>query len=87
VTELAALVGFRSLNTTARPGATSASHDGLLRIADRVSDIIARREAAQTHDTTAAERWLDEGGSFSPAAVAVAIDATVGAGAPAPGRR
>jgi uncharacterized protein YegP (UPF0339 family) len=36
---------------------------------DRPVDLVARREAAVARDDSDAERWLDEGGSFSSEAV------------------
>lgn len=71
VGELAEIVGFRSIKPR-----DSAADDGPpgrhQRIADRVEDFFARREAiAQAR--LDAERWIDDGGSFSPEAVAEAM--------------
>jgi len=72
VGELAEIVGFRSIRARA-----SAVDDGPpgrhQRIADRVDDFFARREAILAQARLDAERWLDDGGSFSPEAVAEAV--------------
>ena len=85
VSDLADLVGFRSIKSaaSAADGDEPGAHQ---RIANRVEDfltrreeIIARREAllAQAgllaQSPLDAERWLDDGGSFSPEAVAEAM--------------
>jgi hypothetical protein len=66
VDELSEVVGFRSLQP----------HDAEIeeRFADRVSDLTERREARIEELRVAAERWLDEGGSFDTEAVAAALD-------------
>jgi hypothetical protein len=43
------------------------------RIADRVDDFFARREAILTQARLDAERWVDDGGRFSSEAVAEAM--------------
>jgi hypothetical protein len=72
VGELAEIVGFRSIRARA-----SAADDGPpgthQRIADRVDDFFARREASLAQARLDAERWIDDGGSFSPKAVAEAM--------------
>jgi hypothetical protein len=72
VGELAEIVGFRSIKyrdsgADHRPPGT---HE---RIADRVDDFFARREAILAQARLDAERWIDDGGSFSPEAVAEAM--------------
>ena len=50
-----------------RDGARSARFEP--GVADRPIDFMARRDAAVARDDSDAERWLDEGGSFSSEAV------------------
>jgi hypothetical protein len=72
VDELAEIAGFRSIR--ARDGALDDGPPGThQRIAGRVDDFYARREAFIAQARLDAERWLDEGGSFSPEAVAEAM--------------
>jgi hypothetical protein len=72
VGELAEIVGFRSIK--ARDGAVDDSPRGAhQRIADRVDDFFARRAATLGHVPVDGERWLDDGGSFDPEAVAEAM--------------
>jgi hypothetical protein len=72
VGELAEIVGFRSIKS--RDCAVDDGPPGThQRIADRVDDLFARREAILAQIRLDAERWIDEGGSFSPEAVAEAI--------------
>jgi hypothetical protein len=72
VGELAEIVGFRSIRS--RDGAADERPLGRhQRIADRVDDFIARREAILTRARRDARRWIDDGGSFSPEAVAEAM--------------
>jgi hypothetical protein len=72
VGELSEIVGFRA--TTPRDktgdGAVPGTHQ---RIVGRVDDLMARRQATLARDRLDAERWLDDGGSFSPEAVAEAV--------------
>jgi hypothetical protein len=72
VTELAEIVGFQSIRS--RDGAVDrgspADHE---RIADRVDDFFARREAILARARLDAERWVDDAGSFSSEAVAEAM--------------
>jgi hypothetical protein len=72
VGELAEIAGFRSIKPR-----DSAADDGPpgrhQRIADRVEDFFARREAILAQARLDAERWIDDGGSFSPEAVAEAM--------------
>lgn len=72
VGELAEIVGFRSIKPR-----DSAAEDGPpgrhQRIADRVEDFFARREAILAQARLDAERWIDDSGSFSPEAVAEAM--------------
>jgi hypothetical protein len=70
VGELAEIVGFRSIR--ARDGAGDEGETGThQRIADRLGDFLARREAILATAPLDAERWDDDGGS--PHAVAVAL--------------
>ncbi len=68
VDELAEVVGFQSITSRdgADAGGTPGTHE---RIADRIGDLMARREARLAD----AGRWLDDSGSFSSEAVAKAI--------------
>jgi len=68
VGELGEIVGFRSIDS--RGDAAPDTHQ---RIVDQVEDLFARREAALARAHVDAERWLDDGGSFSPDAVAAAM--------------
>jgi hypothetical protein len=61
VGELTEIVGFQSIED--RDGAAD----------DRVGDFYARREAILAQARLDAERWVDDGGSFSPEAVAEAM--------------
>ena len=72
VGELAEIVGFQSIKP--RDGAADDSPPGTHeRIAGRVDDFFARREAFLVQARLDAERWIDDGGSFSPEAVAEAM--------------
>jgi hypothetical protein len=72
VSELAEIVGFRAI--TDRDSAADDRSPGThQRIADRVEDLFARREAILAQARLDAERWVDDGGSFSPEAVAEAL--------------
>jgi hypothetical protein len=72
VGELAEIVGFRSIKPRAgvAAGGAAGMHE---RLADRVDDFHARREATVAQARLDAARWLDDGGSFSPQAVAEAV--------------
>jgi uncharacterized protein YbcI len=52
-----------------QPVATSASRDGQ-RAAEHQAEVTPRRDASQAQVSQDAERWLDDGGSFSSVAVA-----------------
>jgi hypothetical protein len=72
VGELAEIVGFRAIRH--RGGAADDSPPGAHeRIAGRVDDFFARREAILAQARLDAGRWVDDGGSFSPEAVAEAM--------------
>jgi hypothetical protein len=72
VGELSEIVGFRSIKPRDRAGdgGMPGTHQ---RMVARVDDLIARREAILARARLDAERWLDEGGSFNPEAVAEAM--------------
>ena len=71
VGELAEIVGFQSIKP--RDGAADGSWPRRHRpIAGRVDALFARREALLAQARLEAERWVDDGGSFSPDAVAQA---------------
>jgi hypothetical protein len=72
VGQLAEIVGFRSIRSRDR-AADDGSPGTHERIADRVEDLFARREAILAQARLDAERWIDDGGSFSPGAVAAAL--------------
>jgi Zn-finger nucleic acid-binding protein len=69
VGELAEVVGFRAIKprTVEADSGAPGTHQ---RIAGRVLDLMARREATHAEAPLDAERWLDDGGSFSPEATA-----------------
>jgi hypothetical protein len=72
VGELAEIVGFRAIKR--RDSAANDSPPGTHeRIAGRVDDFFARRKAILAQARLDAERWIDDGGSFSPEAVAKAM--------------
>jgi hypothetical protein len=71
VSGLAELVGFRRIQR--RAGAAQASSGGLQRLADRVGEIKALGQAQETQAPLDDSRWLDDGGAFSPEAVAKAV--------------
>jgi hypothetical protein len=72
VGELAEIVGFQSIKP--RDGAADDSPPGAHeRIAGRVDDFVARREAILAQARLDAVRWVDDGGSFRPEAVAEAM--------------
>lgn len=79
VGELAEVVGFRSI--TSRNGVADGDAPGRhQRLAGRVGDLMARRDAMRTlreairaQARRDADRWLDDGGSSSPEAVADAV--------------
>src|SRR5215218_10320042 len=66
VGELVEVVGFRAVKP--RDGGASGTHE---RIAVRVDDFLARREAILAQARDDAERWVDDGGSFRAEAVAL----------------
>jgi hypothetical protein len=72
VGKAAEVSGFRSIRSrdSAADGGPPGRHQ---RIADRVDDFFARREAVLAQARLDADRWLDDGGSFSPEAVAEAM--------------
>jgi hypothetical protein len=71
VGNLAEIVGFRSIRS--RDGAADNSPPGThQRIAARVDDLFARREATLAQERPEVGRWLDDGGSC-PEAVAEAM--------------
>jgi hypothetical protein len=67
VVKLTEVLGFRSPNL----------FDAEIppRIAERVADISGGRDAADAHLET--DRWLDEGGSFAPEALAEAMELAI----------
>jgi hypothetical protein len=70
VDDLAEIVGFQSIRSReSYSGAPSRNEQ----IADRVDDFFAGRRAILAQARHDAERWLDDGGSFSPEAVAAAV--------------
>jgi hypothetical protein len=72
VGELAEIVGFRAIKQ--RDSLADDSPPGThRRIAGRVDDFFARREAILAQARLDAGRWVDDGGSFSPEAVAEAM--------------
>jgi ribosomal protein S27E len=72
VGELAEVFGFRHI--TSRENVAEGGPPGRhQQIADRVDDFFARREAIVAQARLDAERWIDDGGSFSPEAVAEAV--------------
>ena len=66
------VVGFRSIGSRASAADEDATRRHR-RIAGRVDDFFTRREALLAQSRLDAERWIDDGGSFSPEAVAQAI--------------
>jgi hypothetical protein len=72
VGELAEIVGFRAIKRrdSAADDSPPGAHE---RIAGRVDDFFARREAILAQARLDAGRWVDDGGSFSPEAVAEAM--------------
>jgi hypothetical protein len=71
VGELAEIVGFQSIKQ--RDGAADGSRPRTPEpSAGRVDALFARREAVLAQAQLDAERWIDDGGSFSPEAVAQA---------------
>jgi hypothetical protein len=72
VGELAEIVGFRAIKSrdTAADDSPPGRHQ---RIAGRVDDFFARREAFLAQARLDAGGWTDDGGSLSPAAVAEAM--------------
>jgi hypothetical protein len=72
VAELSEIIGFQSIRS--RDSAVDRSAPGdHERIADRVDDFFARREAILTRAGLDAGRWVDDGGRFSSEAVAEAM--------------
>lgn len=72
VGQLSEVLGFRSIRSRdAGPeGGTGGTHQ---RMAGRIGNLVARRAAIRARDRLEAERWLDDGGSSSPEAVAEAL--------------
>jgi hypothetical protein len=71
VSELGEIVGFRSIRS--RNGAADGAPGTNERIAERVDDFFAGRRAILAQARLDAGRWLDDGGGFSPEAVAAAM--------------
>jgi ribosomal protein S27E len=71
VGELAEVFGFRHITSreNVADGGPVGRHQ---QIADRVDDFFARPAATVAQASLDAERWIDDGGSFSPEAVAAA---------------
>jgi hypothetical protein len=72
VGELAEIVGFRAIKHR-ESTADDSPPDTHQRIAGRVDDFFARREAILAQARLDAGPWVDDGGSFSPEAVAEAV--------------
>lgn len=72
VGELAEVIGFRAIKDrdSADEGSPPRTHQ---RIAGRVDDFFARRKAILAEARLDGARWMDDGGSLSPEAVAEAI--------------
>jgi hypothetical protein len=70
VGELAEVVGFQSIKPrdSAATGGGSSAHQ---RLADRVGDLLAGREAILAQARLDAGRWVDDGGSFRAEVVAL----------------
>jgi hypothetical protein len=73
VGELAEIVGFRAIEHRGSDAADDDPPGRHEQIAGRVDDFFARREAFVAQARLDAERWIDDGGSFSPEAVAEAL--------------
>ena len=67
----AEVVGYRSI-TACDGAADDEAPGGHQRLAERVGDFHARRQAILAQAHVDAERWVDDGGSFRGAAVAAA---------------
>jgi hypothetical protein len=70
VGELSEVVGFKSIKSRDQT-ATGRVPGSYQRLADRVGDIVARRDATIAPTELDAERWLDDRGSFRAEAVAL----------------
>jgi uncharacterized protein YbcI len=70
VTGAAEVDGSKSFDFQKRPTTTSASRDGKQRVTEHGPGIIDRTDTLQAQLRQDAERWLDDGGSFSSGAVA-----------------
>ena len=72
VGDLSEIVGFQAIKPRdgAGDGGMPGTHE---RIIGPVDDLIARREANLARPRLDDERWLDDGGSFSPEAAAEAM--------------
>jgi hypothetical protein len=70
VGELSEVVGFRSI--TSRDSAGDGSSGTHQRIAERLEDFLASRDAVLAQARLDAERWLDDSGSFRAEAPALA---------------
>jgi hypothetical protein len=68
VTELAQLVGFRSITSRGGDAATEES-ERHQRIADLLDEFVARRTSVLERQRLGAERWLDDSGEPDAAAV------------------
>jgi hypothetical protein len=71
VEQLAEIVGFRSIKSS-ESAADREAPGAHQRIAGRVDDFLARRDAILAQARLDAERWLDDGGSFRAEAAALA---------------
>lgn len=69
VEKLAEVVGFRSIKPHEGEGDAPGRHQ---RIAERIGDLMARREARAQAELDI-ERWLHDGDGFSPEAMAQAL--------------
>ena len=72
VGDLAEIVGFRSIESPDR-AMDDGPRGGYEELAARVGDLVARREAILADEQLDAERWLDDGGTFSSEAAAEAV--------------
>ena len=71
VGELAEIVGFRSI--TPRDGTTNGLPGTHEQLGARAEELLARQGSVPADPQLDPERWLDDGGGFSPEALAVAL--------------
>jgi hypothetical protein len=83
VGDLAEIVGYRSIKWVADPANPVEPRAGAAVVSNALTRVLASRRSRSAQAALAAERWLDDGGSFNaPAAASAATMLTPPGGTP-----